>query len=419
MASNIYSTVFQTNKTVFDAYGHEYEQRTQFAYDKYLKPFVDSFLEKLKGKRIMDLGCGPGRDLGYFISRGYEAVGIDGSQSMVELCQNKQLPVQQQDFLSVELEASSLDGVWAYTSLTLIPKSDFREVIGRMSQMLKSPDGVLALGMIEGSGEGWKQDHKYDGLRRYVARYSRAELEGILLEFFGSVWVDEVVDPEKPERKYLHILCRNTPVAIEVEAGQAARRLFNSFAHQYEQRTQTGIALLEEDRNIFTKIVGTGGRILDVGSGPGRDAKIFLEAGLNPICVDISDHNVDLCRSKGLEAYTGDILEINEMFPNHSFDGIWANCSVTNWIPKKALPEVLRILKLIVKPGAPIFLGSVLGGFQGWESDDKYDGLPRYNTHWNLEELLQFLNPLGELVYSREISTELSKRKAYFNTIHR
>ncbi|WDH83334.1 class I SAM-dependent methyltransferase [Paenibacillus urinalis] len=418
MASDIYEEILQSHCSLFDANAREYEQRTQAAYSKYLQSFADSFLDQLKGRRIADLGCGPGRDLGYFISHGYDAVGIDGSQGMIELCRSKGLPVLHHDFLSVDFEPASLDGVWAYTSFTLVPKSVFREMLSRLSRMLKSPDGIAAFGMIAGNGEGWKQDHKYGGVRRYVARYSRAELESILLDYFGSVWIEEVADPEKPERVYLHALCRNTAVSAPSAAGQAAKRLFNSFASVYEQRTQTGIALLEDDRRVFAERVGSGGRILDVGAGPGRDAKLFMDCGLRPVCVDISEANVELCASKGLEAVVGDIAELDRLFEPQSFDGIWANCSVTNWIPKKALKDVLRQLKSLAKPGAPIFIGSVLGGFQGWEADNKYDGLPRYNTHWKREELKDVLQELGEPFYSRHIPAEQSLRKAYLNTIH-
>ena len=44
---------------------------------------VDALLESLVGAspaRILDLGCGPGRDLATFRSRGHEAVGLDGCE---------------------------------------------------------------------------------------------------------------------------------------------------------------------------------------------------------------------------------------------------------------------------------------------------------------------------------------------------
>jgi SAM-dependent methyltransferase len=34
---------------------------------------------------ILDLGCGPGRDLSYFRSLGHEAVGLDGSRQFIAM----------------------------------------------------------------------------------------------------------------------------------------------------------------------------------------------------------------------------------------------------------------------------------------------------------------------------------------------
>lgn len=418
MESNLYKDVLNANMDIFNNYNVEYEQRTKDAYAKYLNPFVQQFLTQLAGKRVLDLGCGPGRDLAYFTSLGLEATGIDGSEGMIARCVEKGLNVQLVDFNSLALETNSLDGIWAYTSLTLVPQTIFEEVLQKLSIALKTEKGVLALGMIYGNGEEWKQDHKYDGKKRFVARYNRQNLEQILLKYFGTVQLEEVADPENHNRKYFHVICKNTTPTKLGDASKAAKTLFNKFADVYESRTQTGIALLEEDRALFLSNVKRGGKILDLGCGPGRDALIFKNAGYDVVCFDISEKNIELCKEKGLTGHVGDMNELLAYFDEDTFDGVWANCSLTNWIPKQQLQSILLKVKTITKNEAPIFLGSILGNFSGWEIDEKYDTLPRYNTHWLLDDLNNEINILGDCIYERKIPTEKSKKKDYYNTIH-
>src|SRR2546423_3158075 len=66
-----------------------------------------AFLDAIEGDppfSILDLGCGPGRDLGYFRSFGHEAVGLDGSQQFVAMTRSHSgCEVLHQDFLAMGL----------------------------------------------------------------------------------------------------------------------------------------------------------------------------------------------------------------------------------------------------------------------------------------------------------------------------
>lgn len=48
------------------------------------KETQDKFINILQGKRVLDFGCGAGRDSKYFVEAGLDVVAIDGS---AELCQ--------------------------------------------------------------------------------------------------------------------------------------------------------------------------------------------------------------------------------------------------------------------------------------------------------------------------------------------
>src|SRR5665811_46497 len=64
------------------------------------------------------------------------------------------------------------------------------------------------------------------------------------------------------------------------------------------------------------------GRVLDVGSGPGRDGLILQEKGLDITCLDASEKMVELSTSRGLNSVVGDFCSLP--FQDAMFGGVWA-----------------------------------------------------------------------------------------------
>jgi SAM-dependent methyltransferase len=106
--------------------------------------------------RILDFGCGPGRDLISLTRRGHEAVGLDGTDRFVEMARaHSACEVLHQDFLSLSLEPESFDGVFANASLFHVPTSELPRVLGELAAALRS-DGVLFSSNPRGNNEeGW------------------------------------------------------------------------------------------------------------------------------------------------------------------------------------------------------------------------------------------------------------------------
>ncbi len=109
-----------------------------------------------KGK-ILDLGCGPGRDLVAFKALGYEVIGLDANPIFVEMAsQAAGCEVWQQSFSSLDLPASSFEGIFANASLIHVPSAEMEKVLLALHQAL-SDRGVLLMSMLRGDQEGFSE----------------------------------------------------------------------------------------------------------------------------------------------------------------------------------------------------------------------------------------------------------------------
>ncbi len=92
---------------------------------------------------ILDLGCGPGRDLRFFKSLGHEPVGLDGSGAFAAMARAYSgCEVLHQDFLALDLPAARFDGVFANASLFHVPSQELPRALTELHAALK-PGGVL------------------------------------------------------------------------------------------------------------------------------------------------------------------------------------------------------------------------------------------------------------------------------------
>lgn len=154
-------------KTILD----EIEQQTIAHYDLNAESFwegtkdhdvsqnIQALLRALPKKLsldILDLGCGPGRDLLTFKKLGHHPVGVDGSKRFCNMARAfSGCEVWHQNFLSLTLGESCFDGVFANASLFHIPSKELPKVLSVCYSALR-PNGILFMSNPRGSAEGWQ-----------------------------------------------------------------------------------------------------------------------------------------------------------------------------------------------------------------------------------------------------------------------
>jgi SAM-dependent methyltransferase len=120
---------------------------------------VAALLRHIEGTppfQILDVGCGPGRDLATFTRLGHRAVGLEGAPAMAALArEHSGCEVWVQNLFAPDLPASHFEGVFANAVLFHVPPDVLPHVLRALHDTLK-PRGVLFSSNPHGQGQaGW------------------------------------------------------------------------------------------------------------------------------------------------------------------------------------------------------------------------------------------------------------------------
>lgn len=121
-------------------------------------------------------------------------------------------------------------------------------------------------------------------------------------------------------------------------------------------------------RDRFLKYISSGGKILDLGCGSGRDTKCFLEAGYQVTAIDASQ---ELCL-KATE-YTGinvRCTRFEELNDVKEYDGVFACASLLH-VQEGDLPDILTKINKALKQQGVLYASFKYGDFAG-ERDGRY-----------------------------------------------
>jgi len=140
---------------------------------------------------IWGVGCGDGEHGAYFMEKGFDVVGIDLSDSFLEMARKKSLNTLKMDLEDLKFNDNSFDGIWAVTSLLHVPKSKINKVLGKLSDVLKS-DGILYVCVKEGKGEKFVIDKEDSSTKRFFAFWKKDEFLDFTEAYFNLLDFTEV-----------------------------------------------------------------------------------------------------------------------------------------------------------------------------------------------------------------------------------
>jgi SAM-dependent methyltransferase len=161
-------------------------------------------------------------------------------------------------------------------------------------------------------------------------------------------------------------------------------RVYDAQADDYARVTAKAVA--DPLLAAFIAALPPGGRVLDLGGGPGLMAAEMARHGLQVDATDASPEMV--ARASAHAGVTASLATFDDIAGDALYDGIWANFSLLH-APRSAMPAHLAALKRALKPGGRFHIAVKTG------AGEHRDRLGRYYTYYTAPELGQMLDDAG------------------------
>lgn len=185
-------------------------------YNQHAKEFVSTtiavdfktnqnkFIKNLRGKNILDFGCGSGRDTKYFLESGFHVTAVDGSEEMCKYASEYTgIPVRKMMFQKLN-EQDKYDGIWACSSILHLSKKELRPVLVKMIDALRC-DGLIYTSFKYGDFEGERNGRYFTDFSIEIFTEFLKEIDNIKIEDW---WISGDVRPGRGEEKWLNLLLR-------------------------------------------------------------------------------------------------------------------------------------------------------------------------------------------------------------------
>jgi ubiquinone/menaquinone biosynthesis C-methylase UbiE len=111
---------------------------------------IREFVERVPGRRLIDVGCGPGHHVRLFADWGYEVTGIDASAAMIEVARagtrSEQAPrfrVARMQDVGELFPENSFDGAWISASLLHVPEEETPDVLAGVHRIVVDRGAVF------------------------------------------------------------------------------------------------------------------------------------------------------------------------------------------------------------------------------------------------------------------------------------
>ena len=136
----------------------------------------------LPGQKLLDLGCGTGRDLAWFAAHGVQDSGADLSRGMLlEARRVTCASLCQMDMRTLGFASRSFAAVWCDAALLHLPKHFVPQALAEIARVL-IPGGRFFFSLQQGRGEGVETGGPANNIQRYFARYDEDEMATLLAQ---------------------------------------------------------------------------------------------------------------------------------------------------------------------------------------------------------------------------------------------
>jgi SAM-dependent methyltransferase len=200
------SVIAEIEGITLDHYEKNAESFWQGTRDHDVSQNIKAFLQALPQDNaldVLDLGCGPGRDLLTFRQLGHRPTGVDGSKAFCDMARkNGGCPVLHQSFSGLMLGEAAYDGIFANASLFHVPSQLLPGVLDACHSALR-PEGIMFTSNPRGNAEGW-QGNRY-------GHYMEFEESSAFFEQAGFVILHHYFRPEgapRNQQPWLAIVCK-------------------------------------------------------------------------------------------------------------------------------------------------------------------------------------------------------------------
>ena len=177
------------------------------------QPEAGQLLERLvaslpRGTRVLDLGCGDGLPLTWFLSRHFRVVGVDISPVLVDLARQN-VPSAEflcRDMTALDLPDASFDGIVAYYSILHVPRDEHPALLANLHRTLK-PAGLALLCMGVGDSPDGVEDD-FLGVPMFFSHFDLPTNLRMLSEGRFEILATEIVSDSLSKASHLFALAR-------------------------------------------------------------------------------------------------------------------------------------------------------------------------------------------------------------------
>ena len=185
-----------------------YNQNAQSFYDNTVVADMSFWRDKFvallpHGGRVLDAGCGSGRDAKAFIQLGFSVVAFDASRELCKLASELiDQEVWQMKFQEISFD-EEFDGVWACASLLHVLPTEIADVMNRIYKSLQS-GGIFYASFKYGEG-------LTERVNRVFTDYTRDSARALFEEAGFEIIECEETDDVRPGRegeKWVNVIAR-------------------------------------------------------------------------------------------------------------------------------------------------------------------------------------------------------------------